>query len=369
MPCAVPPAEPPLAPSSVAPSLPSTSTATAAIRLPDGGTGVSGLGAWVGALGSVVALLLASPLLLAATVLDVVAPRRTDGTLFRRLVYDLAGHFISCRVVGRLFCEVAPIFRRVRFAWSPPRGPDANGPVPVALTIDDSPGNDPEAFADILTVLRARDVRATFFVTSSFVADDESDPEANKAHKYGSTATKAKMAELLKRAVRDGHELGHHMPEDTGYAGHAPDKFAESLERTEATLARLDGRAGVCGRWWRPPNAALTAEMADLLEGRGYRLGMGELYSNDHWIDCPLPCPATVAFHAAFIRWQVRPASVIVLHCAYSDGRGVVRRNKTAQVLDALLPVLTGYGVGTLSELADAAAAGSQPRRDVGSKS
>mmetsp|Transcript_25934 Transcript_25934/g.64365 ORF Transcript_25934/g.64365 Transcript_25934/m.64365 type:complete len:227 (+) Transcript_25934:100-780(+) len=173
------------------------------------------------------------------------------------------------------------------------------------------------------------------------------------------------MAALLQQAVAEGHELAHHMAEDRAYGAFAVDDFVRCVEATEATLARFDGgRSSASGRWWRPPSASLTHLMCDALENGGYRLCMGDLYSNDVWIDAPTqrggeqtPCPATIAYHVAFLIDQARPGSVMILHSAKRDTHGTLWRGKTAEILARALPELVarGFECGSLSALQDAA--------------
>lgn len=64
---------------------------------------------------------------------------------------------------------------------------DESGTKLAALTIDDAPGDNPEAFGALLDVLRDLAIKVTFFCTTELI-----------------TPT---MAPLLERAVREGHEV------------------------------------------------------------------------------------------------------------------------------------------------------------------
>ena len=201
---------------------------------------------------------------------------------------------------------------------------------------------------------------ATFFVTSALVSNDELEGTASAGDEQ--QEQKERMAGLLRQAVADGHELAHHMGEDRAYGGLPVDEFVRCVEATEATLTRFDGGVAA-GRWWRPPSASLTHPMCDALESRGYCLCMGDLYSNDVWIDAPTqrrglqtPCPRTIDYHVKFLIDQARPGSVMILHSAWRDARGTLWRGKTADILARVLPKLAarGFECGSLSALQSA---------------
>src|SRR5688572_14817730 len=85
----------------------------------------------------------------------------------------------------------------------------------LALTIDDSPS---ARTARLLDVLRAHRARATFFVLGSQV--------------------RARRA-VLARAVREGHELGNHLWDETPSVRYPPREFERLLLRTHRALAAL----------------------------------------------------------------------------------------------------------------------------------
>ena len=331
------------------------------LNLPDGGSGLSGGWSRFWATIFVVCALACSPVLILIALVDAYVPRLTEGTLLSRTLYRMCGRTLVCRVTVRMFPIIQDVFRRVRFCW-PAAHFSGDDRRPLAITIDDSPGNDPQSFEDILRVLREAEVTATFFVTSALVSNDELESVASVGDEQ---KEKERMAGLLQQAVTEGHELAHHMGEDRAYGGLPGETFVQCVETTEATLARFDGGRGAkAGRWWRPPSASLTHPMCDALESRGYRLCMGDLYSNDVWIDAPTqrggvrtPCPRTIDYHVAFLIDQARPGSVMILHSAKRDERGTLWRGKTADILARALPKLAarGFECGSLSALQDAA--------------
>ncbi len=126
----------------------------------------------------------------------------------------------------------------------------------IALTFDNDQIKPRE---EILNVLRERGVRATFFVTGRFI----------KAH-----------PDLLRRIVRDGHEVGNHTyshPELTmiGSGGRqvtlqavTKETFQDQLRLTEQVFAEVTGAR--MPRFWRAPGGEQNAEIRRWAEELGY---------------------------------------------------------------------------------------------------
>ena len=183
----------------------------------------------------------------------------------------------------------------------------------VALTLDDGP--DSADTRDILDVLRDNDARATFFLISSRVPDNEG---------------------LVAAMVGEGHELGNHLTRDEASARLTPAAFATAVREAHAVL----GRFGPV-RWLRPASGWYNEAMLDTIEREGHRCALGSIYPYDAhhpW----------AGVSAAYILSNARPGGVIVLHEGGSRGR------RTVEVLRRVLPELRarGYRIATLSELA-----------------
>lgn len=213
------------------------------MRLPDSGSGISGGWARGWACIFLLCVLACSPLLIFAAITDKFL--LNEGTLLWRTLYWICSHTLTTRVTVRWFSIADRVWNRVRFCW-PADHFSGDERMPAAITIDDSPGNDPDSFAEILRVLREAQVRATLFVSSSFVADDALSENGSSNGAYGAMAAtdsdeglRARMAALLRQAVEEGHELAHHMAEDRGYADMSAEDFAESVSTTEATLCSV----------------------------------------------------------------------------------------------------------------------------------
>lgn len=184
----------------------------------------------------------------------------------------------------------------------------------VALTVDDAPS---AATAEILDVLARHDARATFFVIG------------------GRTPGRG---DVLRRIVREGHELGNHLMEDRPSWRLHPDELRLRIEAAGRRLSAYD-----TVRWLRPGGGWFDDDLLRVAREEGYRVALGSVYPLDAW----LPWPGLLA---AFVRRKVRPGDVVVLH------DGPVRGPRTAEVLRRVLPALRarGYRVVTLSELAPA---------------
>jgi peptidoglycan/xylan/chitin deacetylase (PgdA/CDA1 family) len=182
----------------------------------------------------------------------------------------------------------------------------------IALTFDDGP--DRAHTREILDVLAANDVRATFFLISERVTDNEA---------------------LVTAIVAEGHELGNHLTRDEPSIRLAPDAFDAAARDAGAVLARF-----ATVRWLRPGSAWYDAEMLATIERLGYRCALGSVYPYD-------PHIRSARLASAYILANVRPGAVIVLH------EGGARGQRTVETLRRVLPGLraSGYRVVTLSEL------------------
>ena len=205
----------------------------------------------------------------------------------------------------------------------PPYATTAEGiPKVVALTIDDGPS---EKTAEILAVLEAHKVKATFFNISGNLPGHEA---------------------AVRQAVASGHELANHLTADEASIRLTPDAFEADLLSAEAALEAFlpDGDTL---RWLRPGMGFYNAEMVSTAERHGYQLVLGSRFPYDTHVHSP-------KFASAFVTRTLQPGDIIVLHDGEGEGN---RGQRTLQALEAILPVLQakGYTVTTVSELMELA--------------
>jgi peptidoglycan/xylan/chitin deacetylase (PgdA/CDA1 family) len=182
----------------------------------------------------------------------------------------------------------------------------------VALTLDDGP--DSATTPELLRVLAANNAHATFFLISRNVR--------------GNTG-------LVRRIVREGHEIGNHFSENTASISLSPRAFERSFLVADSVLKRF---APV--RWVRPGSGYYNDRMLRTFRIHGYHCALGSIYPFDPQIPWP-------AFASWMIRRNVRPGAIIILH------DGGYRGRNAAKTLRKTLPDLKrrGYRVVTLSEL------------------
>jgi peptidoglycan-N-acetylglucosamine deacetylase len=210
--------------------------------------------------------------------------------------------------------------------WLSQRFPDVlfqqaqAGPL-VALSFDDSPHA--TATPRLLDVLAAQEARATFFMIGEQLAGNEA---------------------VVRRLIREGHELGNHMLSDAPSARLPAAEFERQLLHTHALLAAFGPV-----RWFRPGHTWFTRRMLDQIHRHGYRCVMASAYALEF-------LPIAAPYAAQQILLHVRPGGIIILHDGPTD------LDRTVAVLERLLPALRrrGYRIVTVSELA---AAGQASRR------
>jgi peptidoglycan-N-acetylglucosamine deacetylase len=182
----------------------------------------------------------------------------------------------------------------------------------VALTIDDGPAATTGSLLDVLATHRAK---ATFFLIGSHVTG---------------------RGTVVRRLLREGHEVANHMLLDVPSAKLSPDTFEIHFARTDSILRSF----GAEPAWFRPGSGRFTRHMLRFLAARGATGVLGDVYP----FDAAIP---SAAFAAHYIIRRTRPGSIIILH------DGPRRGHRTAHVLVHVLPTLerAGYRVVTLSQL------------------
>jgi len=114
----------------------------------------------------------------------------------------------------------------------------------IALTFDDAP--DPRFTPQILDILKARGVKATFFIVGS------------RAEKH---------PELVQRMIREGHSIGGHSYNHPDMSRLSDSRFHEQIEKTSSILTHI---AGYRPNLVRPPYGEIRERQLLWLGQQGY---------------------------------------------------------------------------------------------------
>ena len=200
----------------------------------------------------------------------------------------------------------------------------------VALTIDDGlsrGGADASWVARVQALLKRHNAHATFFVCSQYLEGVEAEAA---------------------RLVADGHELGNHLEADMHMHYHRLSEadFAAALARTTAQLEAVEGVGAGCVRWFRAPQAVLTARMARVVAAQGLQSALGDVYCDD-WAMARSP-----RYVSRTMLRQVKHGSVCIAHMPEANFR-----EHTLASLEGLLDGLSARGIAclTLSEMEERA--------------
>ncbi|MBE7383536.1 MAG: polysaccharide deacetylase family protein [Leptolyngbya sp. SIO1E4] len=217
----------------------------------------------------------------------------------------------------------------------------------VALTIDDGPDlrlGDANSTTQILDVLQQHNqqeteftAHATFFLIGNQVKQRE-------------TLNHTPLDAVTARIIQDGHEIGNHMAED-GATILLGDRFFQAFDDTHQRLmayAQLPESQYAQVRWLRPgvgwcdlPMIRTVSQQETYLSRSGApNIALGSIWPYD-------TAQSGAAFSRWFIRHNLRPGAIIILHDSGSWG------DRTAQVLEGLLQDLAqrAYTIVPLSQL------------------
>jgi peptidoglycan/xylan/chitin deacetylase (PgdA/CDA1 family) len=194
----------------------------------------------------------------------------------------------------------------------------------VALTFDDGPSSDTSA---VLDVLKAHDLKATFFLIGSAVE---------------------KHPRVARRIADEGHEVGNHSYSHPIYLYRTSRETRRQLERTQAVIAEV---TGVRPRFARPPCGVRTPAYFRAARALGLKTVQWSLAGFD-WKRRP---PERIARD---VLRRVEAGSIILLH----DGDSENRTGRAATV--AALPLIIeglrakGLSVAPLAQLIKGGATG-----------
>ena len=205
-------------------------------------------------------------------------------------------------------------------------------PKKVALSFDDGP--DPAWTPKILDVLKQYNVKATFMVIGEQAADNPG---------------------LLKRYLREGHEIGNHTWTHPDISEISDFQLRSELNLTERLFA---SKLGVQPLYFRPPYSIDQepetndqAAPADRVQQMGYTI-VGNKIDTDDWNEHPRKSPQEITNNVLAQIDDMKTAawkrgSIILMH----DGGG--NRSATLAALPLLITTLRahGYQIVPVSEL------------------
>ncbi|WP_291349166.1 polysaccharide deacetylase family protein [Desulfosporosinus sp.] len=180
----------------------------------------------------------------------------------------------------------------------------------VALTFDDGP--DPVDTPAILDILKAKEVRATFFVLG----------KAAQSNQY-----------LLKRLAKEGHEIGNH-----GFShDYQQRRLVEEMNQTNEVVFAATGNHTY---FYRPPGGFVSKSQLEKTKSNGHVVALWSVDSKD-WRN---PGVKQIVNN---VMKNVFPGSIILMH------DGGYQRTQTVKSLGSIIDALKerGYRLATLSEL------------------
>ena len=182
----------------------------------------------------------------------------------------------------------------------------------IALTFDDGPH--PYQTDKILALLEKYNIKATFFVVGENVS-------------Y--------YADVLRREVAAGHEIGNHTYHHTVRAGCTEDTIHEELYTTAAIIEEVTGQKPTL---FRPPEG--NVECIEKADAEGYTVVLWSVDTRD-WAKTPA-CEIVEN-----VKMHVKNGSILLFHDYVSKDA------HTYEALETLLPALIdmGYEFVTVSDL------------------
>jgi peptidoglycan/xylan/chitin deacetylase (PgdA/CDA1 family) len=152
----------------------------------------------------------------------------------------------------------------------------------IALTFDDGPNA--TLTPKLLDLLAARHLKATFFVVGQNAADHP---------------------EVLKRAVREGHEIGNHSWSHPNLGKMSDEAVRKELQRTDDAITAAIGKHPTL---LRPPYGSITARQKKWIHDEfGYRIILWDVDP----LDWKRPGPSVVT---ARILKETKAGSIVLSH-------------------------------------------------------
>lgn len=191
----------------------------------------------------------------------------------------------------------------------------------VAITFDDGPS--PVWTPQILDELKKSGVKATFFVLGTHAQ---------------------RFPELVRRAVREGHEVENHSYDHHVLIYYKKEELEKQIRDTERLIQDITGYRT---KYFRPPKAWLTGVEKKEIQELGYKVILWSLNSKD-WVNFD------DKYIINYLLRRVRPGDIILFH----DSGGVFSteggsRHETVLTIPRLVQGLKerGFTFVTIDEL------------------
>jgi peptidoglycan-N-acetylglucosamine deacetylase len=152
----------------------------------------------------------------------------------------------------------------------------------IAMTFDDGPSA--KLTPELLDLLAARHIKATFFVLGENVAEHP---------------------DIIARAAREGHEIASHSWSHPNFAKMSQEGIRSQLQRTDDAIANATGKRPTL---FRPPYGSITPHEKEWIHGQfGYDIILWDVDP----FDWKRPGPAVVRSR---ILKETRPGSIVLSH-------------------------------------------------------
>lgn len=182
----------------------------------------------------------------------------------------------------------------------------------VCFTFDDGPH--PQSCASLLDILRANNVKATFFLVGTRI----------KEH-----------PEFARRIIDEGHEVGNHTETHTRLDTLSYDKVKDELQQCETAFEKATGQKMYL---FRPPGMRMNDRVLNVARGMGYVTVGWQIGAKDF-----TGGGVTPELVEQYVMKQLKPGAIILLH----------DNPVTAKALPNILRRIKGdgYKTVTVSEL------------------
>jgi peptidoglycan/xylan/chitin deacetylase (PgdA/CDA1 family) len=181
------------------------------------------------------------------------------------------------------------------------RGPD---PTEVMLTFDDGP-SEPYT-GQILDILRAKNIKATFFLCG---------------------ASAARYPDLVRRIRDEGHVIGNHTWSHPWLYLAGREAIAAEIDRTQDVIEKITGTRPV---WFRPPYGVRGFPLRGILRERGMKMMLWSDRGRDGALDADGIAAVTLS--------QLHPGAIVLLHDGFeAKSPEAVDRSATVAALPRII--------------------------------